>query len=96
VISRSCLALLIVFGLLCSASDTALAEDMLKGTIVKAEKDLLTLKTEKGEVREFKVPSDCQITVNKKKASFSDLKAGLAVLVSFNCNALHTIMATSP
>jgi len=34
--------------------------------------------------------------VDNKNLSFGGLKAGLAALISFNCDGMHSIIAASP
>ena len=54
--------------------------DHVIGTVVKVERDIVTVKTAKGEVA-VKLSEKTEITKNDQKAEVSDLKTGARVVI---------------
>ena len=54
--------------------------DHVRGTVVKAANNVLTVKTGKGNV-DVKMDAKTELTKNNKKAELTDLKAGVRVVV---------------
>ena len=54
--------------------------DHVRGTVVKVENNLLTVKTAKGDV-DVKLNNQTELTWNDQKAQLADLKPGVRVIV---------------